>query len=292
MSTSTLKSYFQLVKFRLTSTVAATSSFGYLLGCQLNNREHWRDAFEWPVFWAVLIGGMLVVFASNGLNQIIEKGNDSMMSRTATRPIVEERISLSQARIFSWVSGLLGLLLLALFTPFVTMWLSLLSLILYVFVYTPMKKVNSLAVMVGAIPGALPPLIGYTAAVGRIDEPGMMLFLVQFFWQFPHFWAIAWMLHDDYQKAGYWLLPSAGGRDKRSAYQILTYTVLLILVSMMPIYYGLSRVTALSLILPVGAYVLYRATNLFRSLDVADARKLMFASLLFTPVVFLAYILF
>jgi protoheme IX farnesyltransferase len=135
-------------------------------------------------------------------------------------------------------------------------------------------------------------LIGYTAAVGRIDEPGMMLFLVQFFWQFPHFWAIAWMLHDDYQKAGYWLLPSAGGRDKRSAYQILTYTVLLILVSMMPIYYGLSRVTALSMILPVGAYVLYRATNLFRSLDVADARKLMFASLLFTPVVFLAYILF
>ena len=292
MSTSTLKSYFQLVKFRLTSTVAATSAFGYMLGCQLNNRDHWKDAFEWPVFWAVLIGGMLVVFASNGLNQIIEKGNDSKMSRTSTRPIVEERISLSQARIFSWVSGLLGLLLLAVFTPFATMLLSLLSLILYVFVYTPMKKVNSLAVMVGAIPGALPPLIGYTAAVGRIDEPGMMLFLVQFFWQFPHFWAIAWMLHDDYQKAGYWLLPSAGGRDKRSAYQILTYTVLLILVSMMPIYYGLSDVKALSMILPVGAFVLFRAWKLFGSLAVPEARKLMFASLLFTPVVFLAYIIY
>ncbi|MFM1899356.1 MAG: protoheme farnesyltransferase [Bacteroidota bacterium] len=292
MSTSTLKSYFQLVKFRLTSTVAATSAFGYMLGCQLNNRDHWKEAFEWSVFWAVLIGGMLVVFASNGLNQIIEKGNDSKMSRTATRPIVEERISLSEARIFSWVSGLLGLLLLAVFTPFATMLLSLLSLILYVFVYTPMKKVNSLAVMVGAIPGALPPLIGYTAAVGRIDEPGLMLFLVQFFWQFPHFWAIAWMLHDDYQKAGYWLLPSSGGRDKRSAYQILTYTVLLILVSMMPIYYGLSDVKALSMILPVGAFVLYRAAKLFGSLAVPEARKLMFASLLFTPVVFLAYIIF
>ena len=119
-----------------------------------------------------------------------------------------------------------------------------------------------------------------------------MLFLVQFFWQFPHFWAIAWMLHDDYQKAGYWLLPSAGGRDKRSAYQILTYTVLLILVSMMPIYYGLSDVKALSMILPVGAFVLFRAWKLFGSLAVPEARKLMFASLLFTPVVFLAYIIF
>jgi len=140
MSTSTLKSYFQLVKFRLTSTVAATSAFGYMLGCQLNNRDHWKDAFEWPVFWAVLLGGMLVVFASNGLNQIIEKSNDSMMSRTATRPIVEERISLSDARIFSWVSGLLGLLLLAVFTPFATMLLSLLSLILYVFVLHTHEK--------------------------------------------------------------------------------------------------------------------------------------------------------
>ncbi|MFZ9971450.1 MAG: protoheme IX farnesyltransferase, partial [Bacteroidia bacterium] len=205
---------------------------------------------------------------------------------------VEERITLSQAIIFCWVTGLLGLLLLAVLTPFTTMLLSLVSLVVYVFVYTPMKQVSPLAVMVGAIPGALPPLIGYTAAVGRIDEPGMMLFLVQFFWQFPHFWAIAWMLHEDYQKAGYWLLPSSGGRDKRSAYQILIYTVLLMLVSMMPIYYELSAPQALMLILPAGFWVLFNAYRLFRSLEVADARKLMFASLLFTPAVFMAYILF
>jgi len=292
MNAQTIKSYFQFIKFRLSSTVAGTSAFGYLLGCQINNREHWRDAFEWPVFWAVLVGGMLVVFASNGLNQIIEKGNDSKMTRTSSRPIVEDRISLPNARIFCWVTGLLGLLLLAVLTPFTTMLLSLVSLVVYVFVYTPMKQVSPLAVMVGAIPGALPPLIGYTAAVGRIDEPGMMLFLVQFFWQFPHFWAIAWMLHDDYQKAGYWLLPSSGGRDKRSAYQILIYTVLLMLVSMMPIYYELSAPQALMLILPAGFWVLFNAYRLFRSLEVADARKLMFASLLFTPAVFMAYILF
>ncbi|MFZ9754999.1 MAG: heme o synthase [Bacteroidia bacterium] len=292
MNAQTIKSYFQFIKFRLSSTVAGTSAFGYLLGCQINNREHWRDAFEWPVFWAVLVGGMLVVFASNGLNQIIEKGNDSKMTRTSSRPIVEDRISLPNARIFCWVTGLLGLLLLAVLTPFTTMLLSLVSLVVYVFVYTPMKQVSPLAVMVGAIPGALPPLIGYTAAVGRIDEPGMMLFLVQFFWQFPHFWAIAWMLHEDYQKAGYWLLPSSGGRDKRSAYQILIYTVLLMLVSMMPIYYELSAPQALMLILPAGFWVLFNAYRLFRSLEVADARKLMFASLLFTPAVFMAYILF
>jgi protoheme IX farnesyltransferase len=185
-----------------------------------------------------------------------------------------------------------GILLLSLTVPFVAVFLSGLSLAIYVFVYTPMKQTSNIAVMIGAIPGALPPLIGYTAVVGRIDEPGMMLFLVQFFWQFPHFWAIAWMLHDDYQKAGYWMLPTSGGRDKKGAYQIMIYTVLLIIVSMTPIYYGMSGPRALILILPISLWVLYKSYGLFKTLEVKEARKLLYATLIYTPVVFMAYILF
>jgi protoheme IX farnesyltransferase len=287
----TLKAFAQLIKFRLTSSVAATSVFGYLLGCKLNSDGSWTELFDWSVFLGVLLGGMLVVFASNGLNQIIEKENDGKMDRTSGRPIVEERISLSQAILFCWITGIAGIVLLSLTVPFVAVFLSGLSLAMYVFVYTPMKQTSNIAVMIGAIPGALPPLIGYTAVVGRIDEPGMMLFLVQFFWQFPHFWAIAWMLHDDYQKAGYWMLPSRG-RDKKSAYQILIYTVLLIIISMTPIYYGMCSVKALVLILPISLWVLSKAFNLFRSMEIVDARKLLYSTLIFTPVVFLGYIIF
>lgn len=288
----TLKAFAQLIKFRLTSSVAATSVFGYLLGCKLNAESSWTELFDWWVFLGVLLGGMLVVFASNGLNQIIEKENDGKMDRTSGRPIVEERIPLSQAIIFCWVTGIAGIVFMSLTVPFVSVFLAGLSLAIYVFVYTPMKQTSNISVMIGAIPGALPPLIGYTAVVGRIDEPGMMLFLVQFFWQFPHFWAIGWMLHDDYQKAGYWMLPSSGGRDKKSAYQILIYTVLLLIISMTPIYYGMCSVRALVLILPISLWVLSKSFALFRSLEVADARKLLYATLIYTPVVFLGYIIF
>lgn len=288
----TVKAFAQLIKFRLTSSVAATSVFGYILGCKLNADNSWTELFDWTVFLGVLIGGMLVVFASNGLNQIIEKENDAKMDRTKARPIVEGRITLPQAIIFCWITGIAGIVLLSLTLPFVAVFLSGLSLVFYVFVYTPMKQNSNIAVMLGAIPGALPPLIGYTAVVGRIDEPGMMLFLVQFFWQFPHFWSIAWMLHDDYQKAGYWMLPSSGGRDKKSGYQILIYTVLLIIVSMTPIYYGMSSTRALIFILPISLWVLSKAFNLFRSLEIADARKLLYATLIYTPIIFLGYIIF
>jgi protoheme IX farnesyltransferase len=241
----------------------------------------------------VLFGGMLIVFASNGLNQIIEKDNDGKMDRTANRPIVEERISVKDARIFCWVTGFLGLaILVACHASFLAVLLGAISLVVYVFIYTPMKQVSALAVMVGAIPGALPPLIGYSAVIPRLEELGIILFLIQFFWQFPHFWAIAWLLHDDYQKAGYWLLPSLGGRDKKSAYQIMIYTVILIMVSMMPMIYALASIKVLVVILPMGLYFLYKAYRLFKSLEINDARKLLYASFLYTPVVFLSYILF
>lgn len=183
----TVKAFAQLIKFRLTASVAATSVFGYILGCKLNADGDWKSLFDWVTFSGVLIGGMLVVFASNGLNQIIEKENDGKMTRTAQRPIVEERISLSQAITFCWITGILGIIILSFTTPFVSVFLSGLSLVIYVFVYTPMKQTTNMSVMIGAIPGALPPLIGYTSVVGRIDEPGMMLFWCSFFGNFPIF---------------------------------------------------------------------------------------------------------
>jgi protoheme IX farnesyltransferase len=287
------KSYAQLVKFRLSSTVVATSVFGYILALKYTYGDLWTDNFNWTVFLGVLFGGMLIVFASNGLNQIIEKDNDSKMNRTANRPIVEERIPVKDARIFCWVTGFLGIAILGVTgAGFLAILLGALSLVVYVFIYTPMKQVSSLAVMVGAIPGALPPLIGYCAVIPRLEELGIILFLIQFFWQFPHFWAIAWLLHDDYQKAGYWLLPSGGGRDKRSALQILIYTILLNLVSMMPMLYGLSSIKVMIVILPLSVYFLFKSVVLFRSLEIKDARKLLYASFLYTPVVFLSYILF
>lgn len=290
---SVIKNYADLVKFRLSSTVVATSAFGYILALKYTYGDLWTDNFNWTLFLGVLFGGMLIVFASNGLNQIIEKENDGKMDRTANRPIVEERISVKDARIFCWVTGFLGLfLLIACKASFLSVLLGAISLVVYVFIYTPMKQVSALAVMVGAIPGALPPLIGYSAVIPRLEELGIILFLIQFFWQFPHFWAIAWLLHDDYQKAGYWLLPSLGGRDKKSAYQIMIYTVILILVSMMPMIYSLASIKVLIIILPMGLYFFYKAFKLFKSLEINDARKLLYASFLYTPVVFLSYILF
>lgn len=289
---TTFKAYFDLVKFRLTSTVVATSVFGYLLGCKFNSADGSMSGFNWLVFSGVFVGGLLIVFGSNGLNQLLEKLQDSRMSRTQGRPIVEGRLSESQARIFSLICGIAGVLVLLFTAPLVTTILGALSLVLYVFVYTPLKGITPLAVMVGAIPGALPPLIGYTASAGSIDDAGIILFLVQFFWQFPHFWAIAWLLHDDYQKAGYWLLPSKGGRDKYSALQIVVYTIILIATSIMPVLYGMCDIWALAGVLPPGFLFLFYAFKLRNSLEMGDARKLLFTSFLYTPVVFLSYILF
>jgi len=288
----TLKAYFDLVKFRLTSTVVATSVFGYLLGCKFNSVDGSLAGFSWLVFLGVFAGGLLIVFGSNGLNQLLEKTQDSQMMRTQSRPIVEGRLSESQARIFSIVCGIVGVLILLFTTPLLTTLLGALSLILYVFVYTPLKGVTPLAVMIGAIPGALPPLIGYTAASGVIDDAGIILFLVQFFWQFPHFWAIAWLFHDDYQKAGYWLLSSKGGRDNYSSFQIVIYTIILIATSIMPVVYGMCDVWVLAGVLPAGLLFLFYALKLRKTLETPDARKLLFTSFLYTPVVFLSYILF
>jgi protoheme IX farnesyltransferase len=239
-------------------------------------------------------GGYLLTGASNGLNQIYERRTDALMARTASRPLPTGRLSPAAAGAASGVAGAVGLACLFSFN-LLTGLLGVLALVSYAFVYTPLKARTALSVFVGAIPGALPPMIGYVAATGDFGiEPGT-LFAVQFMWQFPHFWAIAWVAHDDYAKAGFQMLPFSSGRTRRSAWTILTYTAFCIPASLLP--WALPNgdpmvgTVALVVALAAGVFFLVPAWRLYRSLDVADARKLMFASFIYLPVVQLIYVL-
>jgi protoheme IX farnesyltransferase len=286
LSKAFFKDYFMLSKFRLSTSVVGTTLIAYYLGVEKNGLP-----FDGMAFFGLALGGMLVVSASNGFNQVYEKDSDKLMSRTSKRPVADGRMSVNDALVFSVVCALLGLFSLAFFVNGRAAFLSLVSLFVYTLAYTPMKKSTPLAVFVGAIPGALPPAIGWVGAVGNIDEIAWTLFLIQFFWQFPHFWAIAWMLEDDYRKAGYTLLPSFEGRTRKNALQIIWYSIMLILISMYPISRDFGTMNALFLILPAGLYLLYRAFRLYKTLEIPEARSLMFASLIYMPLVLLSYLL-
>lgn len=275
-----------LSKFRLSVSVVGTTLIAYYLGISKNGLP-----FEFLEFFGLTVGGMLVVAASNGFNQIYEKDSDFLMHRTKNRPLAAGRMSVNDALVFSIVCAVIGLFSLAFFVNGRAAFLSLVSLFVYTLAYTPMKRKSPMAVFVGAIPGALPPTIGWVAAVGNIDQMAWVLFLIQFFWQFPHFWAIAWMLEDDYRKAGYTLLPNYEGRTKRNAVQIIWYSVMLVLVSMYPLFsLGFASANALFLILPAGVFLILKSIHLYRTLDVKEARNLMFASLIYMPVVLISYL--
>ena len=275
-----------LSKVRLSTSVVGTTLIAYYLGVHMNHLSG-----DWLKFFGLSLGGMLVVAASNGFNQVYEKDTDKLMSRTQNRPVADGRMSVNDALVFSAVCAVLGLLVLVMLVNGRAAFLSLVSIFIYTLAYTPLKKNSPMAVFVGAIPGALPPAIGWVAAVGNIDDIAMILFLIQFFWQFPHFWAIAWMLEDDYRKAGYTLLPNYEGRTKRNAIQIVIYTVMLVLVSLYPISIEFGSLTSLWVIIPAGAYMLYRAILLHKDLEVKNAKALMFASLIYMPAVLLSYLL-
>lgn len=280
------KDYLMLSKFRLSTSVVGTTLIAYYLGVSMNHLPG-----DWLKFFGLTLGGLLVVAASNGFNQVYEKDSDKLMSRTQKRPVADGRMSVNDALVFSAVCAVLGLLVLAMLVNGRAAFLSLVSLFIYTLAYTPLKKKSPIAVFVGAIPGALPPAIGWVAAVGNIDDIAMILFLIQFFWQFPHFWAIAWMLEDDYRKADYTLLPNYEGRTKRNAMQIVMYTIMLVLVSMYPISMDFGSLNSLFVILPAGLYMLYRAYLLHKDLEVKNAKALMFASLIYMPAVLLSYLL-
>lgn len=246
--------------------------------------------FSTEVFVLLVIGGIFVTASSNGFNQVLEIKQDALMTRTQNRPLPQRRLSKTEAIIFSSVLGISGLIMLW-YINWVCFVMGLAALLSYVVIYTPLKKVSPIAVLVGAFPGSIPPMIGYVAASGQFGlEPGI-LFAVQFFWQFPHFWAIAWKLHDDYTLAGYKMLPSKEGRTKQSAWQILFYTLLMFPVSLLPWAAGMTGYLSILLVTVANVLFLIPAIKLYQNLDMKDATRLMFASFLYLPIVFIIYLI-
>ncbi len=277
-----VKDYAQFMKVRLASLVVFSSGVGYLIAAGAD--------WEWGQFLLLLLGGFLIVGSSNGINQIIERESDQLMKRTLNRPVATGRMSVTEGVILALATGIGGVVIIGLSTNTLSATLALMSLLSYGFVYTPLKKISPIAVFVGAFPGALPILIGYAAYNGHLNLEAGLLFLVQFIWQFPHFWAIAWLLHDDYDKAGFRLLPTAAEPDRKSAIQILFYTICLIPVSLAPWWFGFAGVVALVTCLLSGLLFLWPAWQLYRTVDRTWARKLMFASFVYLPVVQLVYL--
>lgn len=268
--------YQQLVKVRLTTSVTFSAGIGYVLASNSVNFLH---------LGILLLGGFLITGAANGLNQIFEKDLDKLMTRTGNRPVASGRLTVIEAYTVSLILGIIGAFLLNYFFNFLASMIGVLSLIIYAFIYTPLKQKSRLAVVAGAIAGAAPPVIGYVAITGTIDMWCILLFTLQFIWQFPHFWAIAWMLDDDYKKAGFRLLPSLKGRNKFSALITFLSTSLiipLVLFFYVKNYVGLT-IGLLMLILTI--HFTYQSYQLYRTKNMESAKKLMFGSFYYLPLV-------
>lgn len=274
----------KLIKLRLTLTVVFSASICFLMGSKIQVDINWIN-------WIILtVGGFLVTGAANGFNEIIEKDLDRLMRRTMDRPIPSGKMTTGQALVLSLIMGISGTMLLVRLN-FPTGVLAVFSIFLYAFVYTPMKRKSPIAVFIGAFPGALPPLIGYFAAFNepRISWIPVILFLIQFVWQFPHFWAIAWVLDEDYKRAGFRLLPTTF-QDKTSAVFTFVSTIILIPVSLMPTYllnpsgqvFGGLIYTIVAT--GMGLYFALQAYKLLRLRDVPSAKRLMYASFFYLPV--------
>lgn len=274
--------YFRLLKFRLSFTVAFSSAIGFILGRPV--ASYWEIAL-------VMIGGLLVTGSANMINQIIERDHDKLMKRTAKRPLPTGQVSVAEAIGFCIVTGIAGLLILGYTFNILTAALSLLSLILYGFVYTPLKRISPICVFVGAIPGAMPPLIGWVAATSILGVEAWILFGIQFMWQFPHFWAIAWVLDDDYKKAGFKMLPMSGGKNLKTAIQIMIYTLVLIPFSLLPLQFGMTGTTSALIAVVCGVLFLAQTFYLMRTCTKKAAMNIMFGSFLYLPIVQIAFVL-
>jgi protoheme IX farnesyltransferase len=282
---SKFKSYLVFTKFRLSALVVISALSGYLFVI-------FRDgaSVNWQVIFNLMVGGSLVTAASNGANQIWERELDIMMRRTQTRPLPQRRMSLKEAYLIVILCLVLGSWLLYRIN-FLSAFLGVCAFISYVFIYTPMKRVSPWAVFVGAFPGAIPPMLGAIAYTNKFGlEPGI-LFFVQFVWQFPHFWAIAWVVFDDYKAGGFSLLPSKFGKSKNSAYQIMVYSLFLIPFTLLPWVLGWTGSITLVVATILGGWFFWYSYRLFITCDDKDAKKLMFASFFYLPLVQFLYVL-
>jgi len=273
-----------ITKHRLAISVVFSSVAGYLIAVG-------RDV-DFMVLAMLAVGGYCMVGASNAYNQIIERDLDKLMDRTKNRPIPSGTISVKAAFVIATILTIIGLVVLYLINPKSAMF-GAISIFMYVSLYTPMKTKTPLAVFVGAFPGAIPFMLGWVAATNDFGiEPGT-LFLMQFLWQFPHFWAIGWFLYDDYEKAGFFMLPT-GKKDKNTAVQIIMYTIWTILASIIPVF-GFTGDLKLSIIAAVVVFVLglgmlYYAILLFKRMDAKTARQLMLASVSYITLLQIVYI--
>lgn len=277
-----VKAFGELLKFRLSLLVAFSCVFGYMLA---------SATVDWTTLFMLFGGGFLLSGSAVIVNQILEKDLDALMSRTRNRPLPTGRVSVDESIVFSAVCFLAGTVILYLYTNPLTVALSVLSMVIYSFVYTPMKRVGPVAVFVGAIPGALPPLLGWTAATATISHEALIIFGIQFIWQFPHFWAIAWVADDDYRKAGFRLLPSGGEKDLNTAIQIMIYTMCLIPLGLLPASFGITGINSAIVATVCGVLFFAQTFSLMRSGDRRSALKIMFGSFLYLPIVQIAYLL-
>ena len=288
-----LKYYFQLLKFRLSITVVFSAVAGYFLG---------TDLFLIEELLYLIFGGLLVTGSANGFNQILERDYDKIMTRTAKRPLPLKNLKLSEAVLFSTIIGFIGLYLLNFIKPEGSYFgylsksslFGLISMLLYVFSYTPLKRLSTISIFVGAIPGAIPFLLGWVAATDNFGLIAGTLFAIQFFWQFPHFISIAWVQDDQYKKAGFKML--FGG--KKSIYPALISVItslVMMIISIIPFFWKQIDLQlsfeAFVIILILGLWFTYKSVILFKKLDDESARKLMLASFLYLPIMQVIYII-
>lgn len=285
-----IKDYLQLMKPSLSIMVVFSSVISYLLAPKI-------VAYDWTMILLLFAGGMLVTGSANAINQVVEKDTDAQMKRTAKRPVASGRMRAEEGWAFAIITGLAGVFLLGYYFNWLAAGLAAFSLFLYAFIYTPLKKVNSIAVLMGAVPGALPCLIGWAAGDDKLSVGGWILFAFQFFWQFPHFWAIAWVAHRDYSAVGFKLLPADEGPTKFTALQTIVYSLLLVPVTALPFFTGMCSyddvqgMIGLGLIGVANLFMIGRCVGLYQKMDVASARKVMFGSYMYLPVVMLAMLL-
>jgi protoheme IX farnesyltransferase len=253
--------------------------------------------YDWEMILLLLVGGLLVTGSANAINQVVEKETDAVMKRTSKRPVAAGRMSTAEGWAFSIVTGAAGVLILWYYFNMASALTALFSLFLYAFIYTPLKKINSISVLMGAIPGALPCLIGWVAATNEFSAGGWALFVLQFLWQFPHFWAIAWVAHKDYTTAGFKLLPSQAGPTKFTALQAVIYSLMLIPVGLVFSFHSvwpsfdwliMSGRVSMLIVLLANLFMVFQCVRLYIQMDVKAARRVMFSSYIYLPVVLLA----
>lgn len=280
----TFSSFIEITKLRLSLSVVFSSVISYLIG---------MSEFNFEIFSYLVLGGLMMVSASNIFNQVIERDLDALMQRTKGRPLPMGQISVNNALVLGFTFVTAGITFLYLINPLCAT-LGAISIFIYACVYTPLKLITPLSVFVGAIPGAIPFMLGWVAATNELGVEALALFLMQFFWQFPHFWAIAWWQNDEYEKAGFKMLPT-GRKDKSTTFQIIFYSFWAIIMSIVP-YFNVTGDLSLStyglvIVLILGMFLLFYSFQLFKTSTTQNAKVLMYVSILYLTLVQIVYLI-